>query len=102
VVVGSGGTISSVVIDNQGSEYTDGDDVVIKGNLFGGTDGVDDITISITDIVTDNFTISISGVSPVPSVYELYTCNIFKNSNLTNRLSYYDANDILTIKNINE
>jgi hypothetical protein len=102
VTVNSGGTISSVVIDNQGFGYGDGEELVIKGNLFGGTDNVDDITITITDIISDNFTISINGVSPNPSVYELYTCNIFKNANLTNRLSYYDASDVLTLKNINE
>jgi len=102
VTVDGGGLITDVAIYNQGFGYTDGDQLVILGSLFGGTDGVDDITISITDIVTDNFTISIDGVSQKPSVYELYTCNIFKNSALTNRLSYYDASDVLTIKNINE
>jgi hypothetical protein len=99
IVVDGSGNISSLLNDNQGAGYTDGDQLVILGSLFGGTDGVDDITITITDIITDNFTITVDAVSPNPSVYELYNCEIFKNSSLTNRLSYYDGSDVLTIKN---
>jgi hypothetical protein len=101
-VVVSGGSVTNVTIVNQGFGYLDGEQLVIKGNLFGGTDGVDDITITISDIISDNITISIDGVSQKPSVYEPYTCNIFKNSGLINRLSYYDETDTLIIDNINE
>jgi len=102
VNVDGSGTITDVILDNQGIGYTNGDTLTLVGSLFGGTNGVDDITITVTDIITDNIEISVGGVSPVPSVYEGYTCHIFKNANGTDRLSYYDVNDILTIKNINE
>jgi hypothetical protein len=96
------GVISTLNKSNFGSGYTNGDSLVIMGSLFGGTDGVDDITITITSLITDNIQISVGVVPPSPSVYEGYTCNIFKNSANNDRLSYYDENDILTIKNINE
>jgi hypothetical protein len=102
VIVDSNGDVTAVELNDGGYGYTNGDELVILGSLFDGTDGVGDIIITITDIVTDNFTISIDGVSPNPSVYELYTCNIFKNSTLSNRLSYYDGSDVLNIININE
>jgi hypothetical protein len=95
------GSIEYININKFGSGYTNGDSLVIVGSLFGGTDGVDDITITITALITDNIQISV-GVVPVPSVYEGYTCNIFKNSANTDRLSYYDGSDVLVIKNINE
>jgi hypothetical protein len=86
----SGGTVTGVTINNAGKLYLIGDTITILGTQIGGTN------------VVDNITITVSNISQNPSVYELYTCNIFKNSNLTNRLSYYDASDVLTIKNINE
>jgi len=96
------GVISTLNKNNFGIGYTNGDSLVIVGSLFGGTDVVDDITITITGLITDNIQISVGVVPPAPSVYEGYTCNIFKNSGNIDRLSYYDENDILTIKNINE
>ena len=102
IYVSPGDIITSIILDNQGFGYTNGDQLVVLGSLFGGVDGVDDLTMTITSIVSDNITITVDGLTPNPSVYELYTCNIFKNANLTNRLSYYDGADFLTIKNINE
>jgi len=96
------GVISTLNIQNLGSGYTNGDLLVIVGSLFGGTDGVDDITITITNLITDNIQISVGVVSPDPSVYEGYTCNIFERKGGNKRLSYYDESDVLTIKNINE
>jgi hypothetical protein len=86
----SGGTVTGVTINNAGKLYVTGDTITILGTQIGGTNGVDNVTITV------------SNISQNPSVYEQYTCNIFKNSNLTNRLSYYDVSDVLTIKNINE
>jgi hypothetical protein len=84
------GSVINVSIINGGTLYSIGNTITILGSQIGGTDGVDNVIITV------------SSVSQTPSVYELYTCNIFKNSNLTNRLSYYDGSDVLTIKNINE
>jgi hypothetical protein len=84
------GSVINVSVNNSGNLYVIGDTITILGSQIGGTDGVDNVIITV------------SIVSQTPSVYELYTCNIFKNSNLTNRLSYYDGSDVLTIKNINE
>jgi hypothetical protein len=84
------GSVINVSVNNSGKLYVIGDTITILGTQIGGTDVVDDVIITVTSI------------SQTPSVYELYTCNIFKNANLTNRLSYYDVSDVLTIKNINE
>jgi hypothetical protein len=86
----SGGSVIGITGNTQGKLYNVSDTITILGSQINGTDGVDDVVITVT------------GISPNPSVYELYTCNIFKNANLTNRLSYYDVSDVLTIKNINE
>jgi hypothetical protein len=88
-IVVSGGSVTGVTLNNPGSLYLCGDTITISGTSIGGGS-------------SDDFTIYVNGVSTKPSVYELYTCNIFKNANLTNRLSYYDTSDVLTIKNINE
>jgi hypothetical protein len=84
------GSVINVSVNNSGKLYVIGDTITILGSQIGGTDGVDNVIITV------------SSVSQTPSVYELYTCNIFKNSALTDRLSYYDGSDVLTIKDINE
>jgi hypothetical protein len=84
------GSVINVSVNNSGNLYVIGDTITILGSQIGGTDGVDNVIITV------------SSVSQTPSVYELYTCDIFKNSVLSNRLSYYDGSDVLTIKNINE
>ena len=82
-----------------GSGYSVGDVLTLPGSSFGGTE---DITITIDSIYSDDVIITVSSVSQPPSVYEEYTCNIFKNSALSDRLSYYDGSDVLNIININE
>jgi hypothetical protein len=67
--------------------------------VFGSTE---DITIIVESVYSDDVIITVTSISQNPSVYELYTCNIFKNSALSNRLSYYDGSDVLNIININE
>ena len=84
------GSVTNVSIISGGTLYSTGNTVTILGSQIGGTDGVDNVIITV------------SIVSQPPSVYEEYTCNIFKNSALLNRLSYYDGSDVLNIKNINE
>lgn len=96
------GLVDGVSINNRGIGYEINDELVIIGSLFGGTDGVDDITITVTALLNDDVVITITGVTPVPTVYEQFNCEIFKNSGNVNRLSFYDENDILTITDINE
>ena len=73
----------------------------VSGNTSGKLYQVGD-TITVDSVYFNGVIVTVTGVSQTPSVYELYTCQIFKNSSLTNRLSYYDESDVLTIKNINE
>jgi len=89
-IIVSGGSVTDVTLSNEGKEYVTGDTITILGTSIGGTDVVDDVIITV------------SGVSQTPAVYGLYTCNIFKNSALVDRLSYYNDIDTLTIKDINE
>ena len=85
----SGGTVVSVTGSSFGIKYQVSDNITILGSSIGGSDGVDDVIIVVT------------GISPLPSVYGYYNCEIFKNSDNSNRLSFYDSSDILTIKDIN-
>ena len=102
-VVVTDGLVSSVMIYGVGLGYRVGDQLLILGNLFGGVDGVDDITVTVdSTVLADEITITVTGVSPVPTVYEQFNCDIFKNAGNVDRLSFYDASDILTIKNIND
>ncbi len=93
--------VDSVIINNRGNGYEINDELTIIGSLFGGTDGVDDITITVTALFDDDIVITVSGVT-IPSVYEHYTCQLFERQGGVKRLSFYDENDILTITNINE
>jgi len=78
----------SVSIVNQGNFYQVNDTILILGSQIGGTDSVDDVTITITQIIE-------------PSVYETYTCQIFERQGGNKRLSYYDSSDVLNITDIN-
>ncbi len=85
-----GGEVTSMSLVSSGTSFNVGDTITILGSAIGGSDGDGDIVITIT------------GVSPNPSVYESYTCHIFERQGGNKRLSYYDSSDILTIKDINE
>jgi len=96
------GLVDGVLINNRGNGYEINDELTLKGGLFGGTDGVDDITITVTAIFNDDVVITVTGISVNPSVYEQYTCQIFERQGGAKRLSFYDGNDTLTITNIDE
>ena len=64
-------------------------EITISDSKFGGT-GSNDLTIDIT------------AVSDLPSVYAEYNTEIFKRAGGVNRLSYYDASDVLNIKDIDK
>ena len=86
----SSGLVTDVSAATAGKYYSNGDTVTILGSQIDGTNGVDDVIITITS------------VSILPNVYEEYTCQIFENSNGTKRLSYYDESDVLTITDVNK
>ena len=93
------GLVDSVVLSNGGGSYLVGDTLTISGSTFGSTE---DITITVDSVYSDDVIVTVIGVGPNPSVYEHYTCQIFERQGGSKRLSFYDSNDILTIKNINE
>lgn len=64
--------------------------IKISGTKIGGLDVSDDVNIDIT------------AVSDLPSVYAEYNTEIFKRAGGVNRLSYYDASDVLNIKDIDK
>ena len=87
-------TSLSVTLVNSGNNYLPSigfteSEIAISDSNFGGT-GSNDLSIIIT------------GVSDLPSVYGEYNTEIFKSAGSVNRLSYYDASDILTIKDIDK
>lgn len=86
----SGGTVVGVTGNTQGKLYAINDILTILGSQIIGTDGVDDVIITVT------------GINQLPSVYESYTCDIFERQGGTKRLSYYDSSDMIQIKNINQ
>ena len=94
--------VSDIQIYDKGVAYSIGDNLTILGSQFGGTDGSDDISITVDSLYSDSIVIGITGISQTPSVYEEYTCQIFERQGGNKRLSFYDENDVLTIKNINE
>ena len=97
-----GGGVFAINLNDGGGSYIIGNTVSIIGSYFGGTNSVDDITINVDSLYSDDVTITVTAVSATPSVYEMYNCQIFERSGGNKRLSFYDENDVLTIKNINE
>jgi len=45
------GTYIDTYLNNGGYRYDIGDEIVIDGSLFGGITGVDDVTITVTDVI---------------------------------------------------
>ncbi|RPG31792.1 MAG: hypothetical protein CBB72_011540 [Muricauda sp. TMED12] len=74
-VVVSAGTYSAVTVNTGGSGYSASDTFIILGSLVGGSDGTNDITISLTAVTVgfavDTFTFS--GTSAPDVVAELNT-----------------------------
>jgi hypothetical protein len=96
------GAIGTITLSSGGGYYIIGNTVSILGGDFGGTNSVHDIIITVDSLYSDDITITVTEVSERPSVYESYNCQIFERRGGDRRLSFYDENDILTIKNIIE
>ena len=85
----SGSIVTDVSLNNSGTEYQLTDVLTIPYQSFGGTAGLD---IEIT----------VGSVSATPHVYQIYNCTLFRNASATysERLSYYDENDVLNIESL--
>jgi len=88
VVISSGGTVSSVSINTSGKNYVTGNTFGIDGVNVGGVSGTDDVIITINNV-------------RIPSVYATYSCHIIERYDGVKRLTYHNAFDALTVKNIN-
>lgn len=77
-------------LTQSGYRYSVNDTLTIFGSSIGGVD------------ITDNVVITVTQTSGNPSVYGTYSTVIFKGSGGTNRLSYYDSSDVLTITDIDK
>jgi hypothetical protein len=88
VVISSGGTVSSVSINTSGKNYVTGNTFGIDGVNVGGVSVTDDIIITINNV-------------RIPSVYATYSCHIIERYDGVKRLTYHNAFDALTVKNIN-
>jgi hypothetical protein len=72
----SGNSVTGVTVTDEGRLYLTGETITVLGSQIGGVDGADNVIITVTDL------------GPTPAVYEEFSCNIFKNTDLLNRVSY--------------
>ena len=92
--------VYEITLNNPGSGYTLNDELVIVGSLFDGTDGIDDITITINSLYSDDVTITVTGVTSASLFYENYTKQIFKRRLGDKRILFYDEDDVLNIDSV--
>jgi hypothetical protein len=85
----SGNAVVGVSGNSTGRYYNVSNTITIPGTSIGGSSPADDVAITVT------------GISPTPSVYQSYSCQIFVNSGNNTRLSYYNSGDTITITDIN-
>jgi hypothetical protein len=99
-----GGVVTGLNLDNIGNNYRVGDRLIINGSVIGGTDGVDDVVITVDSLSSNDLTITVQQVTTIPQLYKNTTCQVFKNSvdnyYESTKLSYYDNNSVLTIDNV--
>jgi hypothetical protein len=97
-----GDLVTDVKLNNSGEGYSVGETLTILGSEFGGVDGIDDITITVDAIYSDDVTITVTGTTPTPLFYEHYTKQIFERRLGDKRTSFYDEDDILNIGSVYE
>jgi hypothetical protein len=89
VVVGS--TSYSATINNPGTGYVSGNTIAILGSTFGGTDGVNDLTITVTGIGSGGSpiaTISVQGTVPTNS-NKKYVFSVYAKKGTSNSFDMY-------------
>jgi len=94
------GLVDSIVLNNGGGGYSESETLTIVGSAFGGVDGVDDITITISTLYSDDVVITVTGITPTSLFYEHYTKQIFERKGGNKRVSFYDEDDILNVDSI--
>jgi hypothetical protein len=94
--------VDSISLSGGGSSYLIGDVLTIDGSVFGGVDGVDDITITVDSIYSDDIVITVTGTTSGSSFYQHYTKQIFERRLGNKRVSFYDEDDILNVDSVYE
>jgi len=88
VVVDDTNAITDIIVTNGGSGYSVGDEFTILGSVFGGTDGVDDLTITIpSGFVNTNQSV------PVTPEYST-TLQLLKTMMTASKTSVFDLNSM--------
>jgi hypothetical protein len=98
----AGDVVTDIYLNNGGGSYSVNETLTILGSGFGGVDGVDDITITVTSLYSDDVIITVTGTTPTPLFYEHYTKQIFERRLGDKRTSFYDEDDILNIGSVYE
>ena len=84
----SGNSVSGVTVTNGGKLYLTGETITVLGSQIGGVNGADNVIITVVEL------------GPIPTVYEPYSSNIFKNSASIDKVSYIDASDNLVVDDV--
>ena len=98
----AGDVVTDIYLNNGGSAYSVNNTLTILGSLFGGVDGVDDITITVDSIYSDDVVITVTEISDDSLFYQPYTKQIFERKGGSKRVSYYDEDDVLNINSVYE
>jgi hypothetical protein len=94
--------VDSISLSGGGSSYLTEDVLTIDGSIFGGVDGVDDITITVSSIYSDDIVITVTDATSGSSFYQHYTKQIFERRLGNKRVSFYDEDDILNVDSVYE
>ena len=98
----AGDVVTDIYLNDGGGSYSVNETLTILGSEFGGVDGVDDITITVTSLYSDDVIITVTGTTPTSLFYEHYTKQIFERRLGDKRTSFYDEDDILNIGSVYE
>jgi len=98
----AGDLVTDIYLNNGGEGYSVNETLTIVGSDFGGIDGVDDITITVNSLYSDNIVITVTGTTSGSSFYQHYTKQIFERRLGNKRVSFYDEEDILNVDSIYE
>jgi hypothetical protein len=83
-----GNSVTGVTVTNGGKLYSTGETITVLGSQIGGVDGADNVIITVTDL------------GAIPTVYQQYSSNIFKNSELVDKVSYINVSGNLIVDDI--